>query len=527
MNKFNSLLSASLRKHLDRPALSIDGQLISYRAIDGWSRRFACRLQGKNIGIVAGRSLDTYAGVLAVARSGRTYVPLNAEFPDHRLLEIFSNTAIETVIVDRQHIDRACAFLRLVEKPIRILVMESELSLQSTLMCQQHHIDQIREELPSNGSLADAVDDDEIPLYILSTSGSTGAPKRIAIPRSNVADYLGAIDERFDFGPNDRFSHFFKLSFDLSVHDLFVTWTNGGCLYVPGANDLLDPTTFARRHGLTVWFSVPSLVGLAMLSRKLKADTLPDLRQALFCGEALSWEAVDAFKAAAPNAAITNLYGPTEATIAITGYLVDKNEPIENRVSGSVPIGRPFTGQEVAVVDSNLSPLPYGKRGELLLGGSQLAPGYLGNPEQTKEAFVDLEFPSMKSKQWYRTGDIVMQTEHGLVFLGRCDTQIKFRGHRIELGEIEAVLQRVAKTPLAVVIAWPPLDTGPIDRLLAFIMPPHATLSEIHATMRDQLPAHMVPARILSLDHPIDTILNDNRKIDRAKVAEMYQGTFG
>lgn len=527
MGKLNSLLFASLRKHIDRFALSIDGQMISYRAIDEWSRRLASKLQGRAIGVFAGRSLETYAGVLAVARSGRAYIPLNADFPDQRLLEMFSSTAIETVIVDRQLIHRACGLLRHVERPISILILESDSSHQETLMCAQHQFELIDETLPIGPFLADADVDDKTPLYVLSTSGSTGIPKRIAIPRSNVVDYLSAINERFDFGPNDKFSHFFKLSFDLSIHDLFVTWINGGCLYVPGANDLLDPVTFAQRNALTVWFSVPSLVGLAMLSRKLKRNALPDLRLALFCGEALSWEAVDAFQTAAPNAAITNLYGPTEATIAITNYLIDKEQPIENRVSGSVPIGRPFVGQEAIVVGPDLSLLPNGERGELLLGGSQLAPGYVDNPTQTSEAFVNLKFPGKNSEHWYRTGDIVMDTDHGLVFLGRLDTQIKFRGHRIELGEIEAVLQRAAKTPLAIVIAWPPFGSSPIDRLLAFVMPPHAVLSEVHAIMRDQLPTHMVPARILSLDHPIDTILNDNRKIDRAKVVEMYRGSVG
>lgn len=527
MGTLGRLLSVTLQTQSHRSALCINGQMISYRTIDEWSRRFAARLQGQIIGILAGSSLETYAGILAVARSGRTYVPLNAEFPDDRLLQTISERRPKTVIVDRQHVNRACMLLRHIREPVRIVILEVELDAKAASASKQHDIVSV-EDTPSAESFeADVRVDDETPLYVLSTSGSTGTPKSIAIPRSNVVDYLESVHGLFDIHPDDRFSHFFKLSFDLSIHDLFVAWTTGACLYVPGPKDLLDPVAFANRNALTVWFSVPSLVSLAVMSRKLKAGALPTIRHAIFCGEALSWENVDTFQAAAPDADITNLYGPTEATIAITHYSVDKrNPPVEGRLA-SVPIGEPFPGQEALVVGPDLSVLPAGERGELLLGGSQLAPGYVNDPAQTGKAFLDREFSGFTAKRWYRTGDIVMDTADGLVFLGRLDTQVKFRGHRIELGEIEAVLQRVAKTPLAIVMAWPPFGPGPIDRLLAFLMPPHNPAQEVHAMMRDQLPAHMVPARILTLDQPVDMLLNDNQKIDRSKIAKMYQGSLG
>ncbi len=520
-------MSTVLQTQSRRSALNIAGEEITYKAIDQWSRRIAARLQGQVIGIFAGSSLETYAGVLAVARSGRTYIPLNADFPDDRLLHMIAERNPETLVVDRQHIERVCGLLRHTSHSMRLIVLDPELSAQAASMSRQHTFVLIEDQWTPEPFDIDVDVDDETPLYIMTTSGSTGAPKSIAIPRSNVVDYLKSIRDLFDFQPCDRFSHFFKLSFDLSVHDMFVAWSTGGCLYVPGPKDLLDPVAYAKRNALTVWFSVPSLVSLAIISRKLKADALPDVRHAFFCGEALSWEVIDAFRAAAPQAVIRNLYGPTEATIAITHYTVDKNLPFEQRAKTSVPIGRPFAGQEALVVGSDLSVLPTGERGELLLGGSQLAPGYVNNPTQTGEAFLDRAFPGFVSKRWYRTGDIAMEHKDKFVFLGRLDTQVKFRGHRVELGEIEAVLQHVAKTPLAIVIASPPFGPGPIDRLLAFVMPPHNAIQEVHAMMRDRLPAHMVPARILSIDQPMDMILNDNKKIDRAKIAKMYQGCLG
>ncbi len=527
MGTLDHLLSQTLQDQCHRPALCINGQAVSYKTLDEWSRRLSGKLKGTFIGILAGTSIETYAGILATARTGRTYIPLSAEFPDSRLLQIIAARCPETLIIDRKHLGRAAALLRQVRTPIRVVVLESDFERQATIENNQHDLVLVDETSPTKHLDEQAEYDDRTPLYVLSTSGSTGTPKSIAIPRSNVVDYVGAVQKLFEFRPDDRFSHFFKLSFDLSVHDMFVVWTVGACLYVPEPKDLLDPVSFASRNALTVWFSVPSLVSLAIMSRKLKPGVLPTVRHAIFCGEALSWEHVDAFHEAAPEARVTNLYGPTEATIAITHYSIDAGTDTKEERLGSVPIGQPFPGQEALVAGPDLSVLPAGERGELLLGGSQLAPGYLNNPRQTQEAFLDREFPGFNAKRWYRTGDIVMDTANGLVYLGRSDTQIKFRGHRIELGEIEAVLQRIAKTPVAIVIACPLFGPGPIDRLLAFLLPPHTPTQEVHAMMRDQLPAHMVPARILTIDQPAELILNDNQKVDRSKVAKMYQDCLG
>lgn len=521
MVELERLLAATIREHGRRPALRIAGQMISYRAFDRWSRRIAACLHGSTVAILAGGSLGTYAGVLAVARSGRMYVPLNVDLPDDRLLQIIAAAGTDTLIVDRRKIDQACRLLKRMPRPICVVVPEIEDDACADL--QPHHVVLVGEGPAPPPDEVDVAAADDAPLYLMSTSGTTGEPKRISIYRRNVQAYLGSIRQLFDFHPEDRFSQFFKLPFDLSVHDMFVTWTTGGCLYVPGPTDLLDPVAFARRNGLTVWFSVPSLVSLAIMSRKLKPGSLPTVRHGLFCGEALSWEVVDAFRQAAPEAAVTNLYGPTEATIAITHYTVPANDGTPEQRRTCVPIGRPFDGQDAVVVDPELRTLPPGGRGELLLGGSQLASGYVGSPEQTERSFLHLEFAGHASKRWYRTGDLAAWTPNGLVFAGRLDSQVKFRGHRIELGEIEAILQQVANTPLAVVIGWPPNGSGPVEQLVAFVVTSRPGFQDVLAELRRRLPAYMVPGRIVAIDEPPASLLNNNQKIDRNKIVDMYR----
>lgn len=538
MSEFAALLSAMMCSHGQRPALCIAGQTISYGELDKLSRRTADCLDGMTIAVLADSSRETYAGVLAAARSGRTYLPLNATFPDDRLLRIIDTAKPDTMLVDGKRIDQAYRLLRQVKTPMRVVLGAVNLLPDTWSDLTQHDVVVIGDQDVQDAPAAEIIDitaDDATPLYLMFTSGTTGEPKGIAIPRSHVVDYLRSIHGLFDIKPRDRCSHFFKLSFDLSVHDMFVTWTSGACLHVPGPMDHLDPVTFARRNQLSIWFSVPSLVALAMASRKLQPNSLLTVRLALFCGEALSWEAVDAFQAAAPDAEITNLYGPTEATIAITHYTVPPGTPASGSADPtdgsapakrrrSVPIGKPFPGQEAIVVGKDLAVLPAGEPGELLLGGSQLAPDYLDDPEQTEERFLSLDIDGCTVRRWYRTGDLAISTPDGLVFAGRLDSQIKFRGHRIELAEIEAALQQAAGTPLAIVATWPPSDRGmAIDQLIAFVMPPHPPARELHARLRAMLPAPMVPARIITIDHPPISILNNNQKIDRGLLMDMYR----
>lgn len=538
VSEFFVLLSAMMQSHRQRSALCIAGQDISYETLDKLSRRIADRLDGTMVAILADSSFETYAGVLATARSGRTYLPLNAAFPDDRLLKIIDIARPDTVLVDSKRIDQAYRLLRQIERPMRVVLGGAGPVRDRWSDLVWHDIVLIGDQEAKDTPPADAVDvvvDDATPLYLMFTSGTTGEPKGISIPRSNIVDYLRSIRELFDIGPADRCSHFFKLSFDLSVHDLYATWTSGACLHVPGPMDHLDPVAFARRSQLTIWFSVPSLVSLAMNSRKLRPGSLASLRLVLFCGEALSWEAADAFRAAAPEAKIANLYGPTETTIAITHYTLPPDTelsgaaagdsgPISDRRRRSVPIGKPFPGQEAIVVGTDLAILPHDQLGELLLGGSQLAIGYLNDPDQTEERFLALDIAGRSSRRWYRTGDLAISTPDGLVFAGRLDNQIKFRGHRIELTEIEAALQQAAGTPLAIVVPWPPYDQGKaVEELIAFVMPPHPSARDLHMRLRAKLPAHMVPARIITIDHPPTSILNDNQKIDRGRLVDMYR----
>lgn len=344
--------------------------------------------------------------------------------------------------------------------------------------------------------------------YVMFTSGSTGGPKGVSVTRRNVAGYLRQFLAEYTFAPEDRFTQHFALPFDLSVHDLFVTWGNGACLCVPPDPGGLRAAAWARKERITVWFSVPSLAAVMRRTRALTPDSLPGLRYAFFCGEALLWELIADFRLAAPHARVINLYGPTEATIAITAFEIDGPSPA---AGGLVPIGRPFGANEAMI-----SPLEGtgADEGELLLGGPQVAAGYINAPEATAKAFVQV--PG-KPGTWYRTGDKVRMGDDGVLqFIGRVDHQLKVLGHRVEPGEVDETLAGVLDGGNAVTV---PVVLSGVTRLITFV-DTAVDVDHLLAHLREELPAHFIPERIVVLDELPRT---PNGKWDRPRLIRMAQ----
>ena len=298
------------------------------------------------------------------------------------------------------------------------------------------------------------------------------------------------------------------------MHDLFVTWAAGACLYCIPKKELLLPVEFVNRHRLTVWFSVPSMLATLQRYRLLKPDCLPTLGLALFCGEALPGALARQWLLAAPHARSENLYGPTEATIACTAHRIEAAD-----TDGAVvAIGAPFPNMEIAVLNDDGSMCAGGETGELYLGGDQLAFGYWNDDAQTQQRFVEQDLPQKRSTRWYRTGDLAMLDATGVAhFRGRADRQIKLRGYRIELQEVESLLREACGTSEVAALPVSAGDGQPLSGIAAFVVAAEGSKGALVATMKSSLPAYMVPSDI----HCVSELpLNTNGKTDYGQLAE-------
>jgi D-alanine--poly(phosphoribitol) ligase subunit 1 len=432
-----------------REALHIDGTSFTYAQLDRWSDSIASALTGagasaERVAFVAHKQAGSYAAILGILKAGCAYVPLHPDGPPARWERMITTSCARLIVGDAPPI----AGTRQVADPGADA---------------------------SNGTAPIARDGDEA--YVLFTSGSTGGPKGVSVSRANMAAYLGHLLTAFDFNEKDRFTQFFALTFDLSVHDLFVCWGAGACLCVPPDDNALRTAAFVRDERITVWFSVPSLPALMSRMRGLKPDSFTTIKRAFFCGEGLPYDTVRAFSVAAPKAQLTNLYGPTEATIAITSHDI----PPENLDrQGLVPIGKPFRDHK-AIIDGE----------ELCVTGPQISSGYIGLPEANTTSFADV---TGTGERWYRTGDRARMDPDGtLLYLGRIDHQVKVSGYRVEPGEVDELLMPLLSGGRAITV---PVHEGGAVRLVTFIDVPH-DINVLLSHCRTHLPPYMVPERIL------------------------------
>lgn len=504
---------ASAQRHPERVALEVAGEKLTYGELAARASFIAEALgpapsDPPLTGIFAAGSVATYAGILGTLLKGHGYVPLNPKFPDDRLAYMLTHSGCRSIVVDAQQEARLPDLLTNVPPGLTVILADRAEVEGVDLPGHTVVAGKGASPLPPAPDVAG----DDI-AYILYTSGSTGTPKGVMVSHANVHHFLSVMQSRYGLRETDRFSQMFDLSFDLSVFDLFMSWLAGGTLVIPLQEDQLLAAEYIGRERITVWFSVPSVAVLLNRMRQLEPGRYPDLRYALFCGEALPADATGAFAAAAPNAILENLYGPTEVTLACTLYRWHAGA-VEECENGNVPIGTAYDGMIARVVDEHLGDVAEGETGELMMVGPQVAPGYWKDPEKTAAVFV---VDPATGAPAYRTGDLVRRPkgDEPIIYLGRIDHQIKLHGHRIELGEIEEALKDISGAPRTVVIGFP-IKNGVPQGLVAFLEGDSFDRDAILEAAKARLPAYMIPNRLVPVP---DFPANANGKIDRKALA--------
>lgn len=437
-----------------------------------------CGGEGLPVAVVGHREPEMLIAFLGAVKSGRPYIPIDTALPQERISR-FLTTA----------------------KPAVVLTPEETAELSSS---------------GKSASPCPLQSDD--PFYIIFTSGSTGTPKGIVITLGCLEHFLGWMLQEHDFVEREEvFLNQAPFSFDLSVMDLYCSLATGGTLFSISRDLLTAPKLLYRAladSGVTTWVSTPSFVEMCLVERTFNRSMLPRVRRFLFCGEILLPETARLLLDRFPGAQIWNLYGPTEATVATTSVRIDRN--ILQKYS-TVPVGRPMPGSEVFLIDEKGSILPPGFRGEIVIKGPNVSPGYLGRPDLTGACFFN-----DGTQRVYRTGDWGRFEDGLLFFEGRMDNQIKLSGYRIELGDIEANLRALPMVRDAAVL--PVSKNGKVQWLAGFVVASGdfksaqaVSTTLLRERLRERVPAYMMPRKFVIMDaFPITT----NGKVDRRKLAE-------
>ena len=371
------------------------------------------------------------------------------------------------------------------------------------------------EDLKRRGGVS-AVDvrvEAEAPAYVIYTSGSTGRPKGVVVSHRSVARLLKQTEPWFGFTERDVWTMFHSFAFDFSVWEIWGCLLSGGRLVVVPFAVSRSPEEFYAllvKERVTVLNQTPSAFALLSAADERLQATLR-LRMVIFGGEALALGSLRGWIARHGDAAprLVNMYGITETTVHVTYrriFAADANER-ESLIGEAIP------GMQVHLLDEQLRPVADGEAGEICVGGSGVALGYLKRPELTAERFVAGPFGAAGARM-YCSGDLARRRADGeLVYLGRRDCQVKINGFRIELGEVEAALALHPAVRQACVIA----ADGP--RLIAYYTTEVAQLSaaELSEFLAARLPAHMMPSRYKQWER---FELNANGKMDRAALAQ-------
>lgn len=486
----HQLFTEQAAKTPDNIAVVFENEQLSYRELNNRANQLANYLQQLGVkpdvlvGVCLERSHLSIVAILAVFKAGGAYLPLDPTIPSDRLGLILQDSQLQVLLTQEKLLSSLPAHTELVVcLDRRDAIASSCENPVSSVTCE---------------NLA----------YVIYTSGSTGTPKGVAVEHRQLCNYLNGILEKLDLPDTASFATVSTFAADLGNTVIFSALCTGGCLHVISYERATNPIALAeycRRHPIDCLKIVPSHLN-ALLAAANPEEILPS-QLLILGGEAASWDLVAQIQQLKPSCQILNHYGPTEATVGVLTYKVELQAFAQSVI---VPIGRPIANTQVYLLDEHLQPVPISVPGELYIGGANLARGYLNRPDLTKERFIPNPFEKAQESRLYKTGDLARYLPDGNIeFLGRSDRQVKIHGFRIELEEVEAILRQHPAIRQAVATVRE--DELGNQRLVAYVVSLHTSISDLRRFVQERLPEYMVPTAFVILN----TIpLTPNGKVD-------------
>ena len=467
------------------PAIAVRDGLTSltYTELDRRANHLAHKLQAVGVGpetlvgVCIDRSVHMLVALLAVWKAGAAYAPLDPDYPPKRLSFIAKDAGIRVLLTERT-----------LESVLADALLER--------ICVEEQLDG-RPDAPTRR------DEPSRLAYVLHTSGSTGQPKGVQVEHGSLMNFLSSMARAPGLTKRDVLVAVTTLSFDIAGLELFLPLFVGGQTVIVSREVAMDGVRLAKTLDSTAATALQATPATWRLLVEAGWRGPPGFK-ALCGGEALRPELAAQLLRRAGE--LWNLYGPTETTIWSSVARIESAD-------APIPIGKPIANTQFYIVDDHGEPTLPGVRGELLIGGSGVARGYLGRPELDAERFVANRF-SDDGGRLYRTGDVARWGPDGHVYFERRnDAQVKVRGFRIELGEIQAALESHSDVQQAVVVVheFAADDT----RLIAYVVTAAGATFEpagVRSHVALVVPPYMLPQHLIELD---SVPLTPNGKLDR------------
>lgn len=490
-NSLIDLFKENVNRFPNQIASVYGNHSLTYKELDNLSDVYANYLFNKGIRksdfvcLVFERNEKLLPVLLAIMKTGATYIPIDPSYPKDRVSYIVNHSESKYIIT---------------HKSLKLHTHSLNVKVPSIF------IDECVEDENTYFTQADfqPIKKDSI-AYCIYTSGSTGLPKGVEISHKALVNFLLTMKERPGMKTGESILAVTSISFDISGLELYLPLISGGTTIVCPYESIINPEKLVEtinRHNPSLMQATPSLFKL------LKSVNWQGKKEMkIFCGgESFPKELAEWLKVRCDS--VWNMYGPTETTIwSLTHEFED--------VINDVPIGRPIANTQIFILDQYLKPIPIGVIGDLYIGGNGLATSYYKDPEQTDTKFINWQCDGHSSRI-YKTGDRAKYDTLGNVyFMGRKDFQVKLNGHRIELEEIEAVLNQIDFIKQTVVL----VDKFGEDNqhLIAYLETNELSvdIGKIRSIISTKLPAYMVPAKFIAIKK---FPLTANGKIDRKNI---------
>lgn len=429
------------------------------------------------------RSVSMIVTILAILKSGHTYMPIDPEYPIDRIHFMLDNSNTKVLITSQS--------------------FHKKINYQGTCI---YYEDLPFDKKIENPNLSIV---NNKPCYIMYTSGSTGIPKAVTIQHYNVLNFVKSMQERLNYKPSsdNKVLSVTTVCFDIFVFELFPTLLSGLTLVIADELESRSPKLLSdmiQKYQISKILTTPSRIEL-LFSDPAYLNSLSSIKEFILGGEPLPVPLLRKLQEHT-DANIFNLYGPTETTVYSTFKDVTN--------SNFITIGKPINNTQVYILNDNNHLQPIGLVGEICIGGDGVGCGYYLNPEKTNSVFVPNPYGN---DTIYKTGDLGYWQPNGeLVCLGRKDHQVKIRGYRVELDDISNNILTFEGVDKCVVIDK--TDSNGKKYLCAYLVcKQEIDTAELKKYLVDILPHYMIPSYFVKIDKIPLTL---NHKVDRKSLPE-------